>query len=92
MRPTRATIGYEMHVSRELNTRPRRAVTALTWAFVVEILLVLGLLMAAVNIAGGLIGARMAVRKGNAFVRKVFLLVVSVLALKLGWDTVATVL
>lgn len=53
-----------------------------------ELLLVLGGLMAAANITGGLVGARMAVRHGNAFIRRVFLLVMAILAMKLGWDTV----
>lgn len=47
------------------------------------------LLMAAGNLAGGLLGSRRAVRGGNAFVRRVFLVVVGALALKLTWDTVA---
>jgi uncharacterized protein len=47
----------------------------------------LALAMAAANLGGGFIGAQMAVRHGSAFVRRVFLLVVGVLILKLGWDT-----
>ncbi len=54
-----------------------------------ELLLVLGLAMAAANVAGGLLGARTAVRRGNTFVRRVFLVVTLVLAAKLGWDTVS---
>ncbi|MGO1973823.1 MAG: TSUP family transporter [Propionibacteriaceae bacterium] len=48
----------------------------------------LGLLMGAANLLGALIGARTAIRRGNAFIRKVFLVVVSLLAIKLGYDTV----
>lgn len=48
----------------------------------------LGLTMALANVTGGFLGARMAVRHGNAFVRKVFLVVVAALAVKLAWDTV----
>ena len=48
----------------------------------------LGLAMAAANLAGGFTGARTALRHGNGFVRRVFLLVVGALALKLGWDSV----
>ena len=44
--------------------------------------------MAAANLSGGFLGAFMAVRHGNGFVRRVFLVVVSALALKLAWDTV----
>lgn len=47
----------------------------------------LGLTMAAANLTGGFVGSMLAVRGGNAFVRKVFLLVVGGLACKLAWDT-----
>jgi uncharacterized membrane protein YfcA len=57
-----------------------------------EIILILGLLMACANIAGGFIGARMATRGGNGFVRVVFLVVLGLLVVKLAWDTIATVL
>ncbi|MGO2110020.1 MAG: sulfite exporter TauE/SafE family protein, partial [Pseudoclavibacter sp.] len=53
-----------------------------------ELLLVLGIAMAAANMLGGFVGARMATRKGNAFVRVVFLVVLGVLIIKLAWDTV----
>lgn len=49
----------------------------------------LGGAMAAANLTGGFLGARMAIRRGSAFVRRVFLLVVALLALKLGWDSLA---
>lgn len=52
----------------------------------------LGLTMGAANLAGGFVGARMALRGGNAFVRQVFLLVVAALILKLGYDTVSELL
>lgn len=42
--------------------------------------------MAACNLAGGVLGARLAIRRGSGFVRGVFLLVVSLLLLRLGWD------
>lgn len=47
----------------------------------------IGLLMAAANLTGGFFGAQMAVRYGNAFVRKVFLVVVAILVVRLSWDT-----
>jgi uncharacterized membrane protein YfcA len=47
-----------------------------------------GAVMAVANLTGGGIGARMALRHGNGFVRKVFLVTVSALALKLAWDTI----
>jgi uncharacterized membrane protein YfcA len=53
-----------------------------------EILLVLGLAMAAMNITGGFIGAHMATRRGSGFVRIVFLVTLSILIVKLAWDTV----
>lgn len=46
----------------------------------------MGLLMACANVAGAQLGARLAVRHGNVFVRQLLLLVVSVLILKLSWD------
>ena len=55
-----------------------------------EVLLVLALAMAAANVTGGLIGARMAVSNGNAFVRRVFLIVMVILIATLAWDVVAT--
>ncbi|MEU6892059.1 TSUP family transporter [Streptomyces sp. NPDC046557] len=44
----------------------------------------LAALMAAFNLAGGMIGARMALTKGSAFVRTVLLTVVGALVVKLG--------
>lgn len=48
----------------------------------------IGLAMAAMNIAGNIVGSRMAMRKGNGFVRNVFLLVVSLLIVRYGYDIV----
>lgn len=45
-----------------------------------------GLLMAVLNVAGSLLGSRLALRHGSGFVRKIFLLVVSALILKTGYD------
>jgi uncharacterized membrane protein YfcA len=53
-----------------------------------SVLWALGLAMGAANLVGGLIGARTALRQGNGFVRKVFLLVLAALILKLTFDTV----
>ncbi len=54
------------------------------------VLLGLGLVMAASNVAGSLTGARIAVKRGSRFVRAVFLVVVTALiaslAVKLGFD------
>ena len=49
-----------------------------------------GLIMAAANLAGGYIGARVAVAKGAGFIRIVFIVVVSAFALKIGWDILAS--
>jgi uncharacterized membrane protein YfcA len=46
----------------------------------------LGLLMAGANVAGGWTGARTATERGSGFVRVVFLVVVSLLVVRLGWD------
>lgn len=45
-----------------------------------------GLVLGGSNMAGGYLGARMAVAKGSKFIRIVFLIVVAVLIVKLGWD------
>ncbi|WP_457966576.1 TSUP family transporter [Arthrobacter sp. D1-29] len=45
-----------------------------------------GLVLGAANMAGGYLGARAAVKQGSGFIRVVFLLVVSALILKLGYD------
>lgn len=51
-----------------------------------HVLLGLGLLLGAANMAGGYLGARMAIAKGSKFIRVVFLVVVFSLVLKLGYD------
>jgi uncharacterized membrane protein YfcA len=48
----------------------------------------LGLLMATANVAGGWTGARIATKQGSGFVRTVFLVVVALLVVRLGWDVV----
>ena len=53
-----------------------------------SVLWTLGLLMGSANLVGGFLGARMAIRHGNAFVRQVFLVVIAGLSVKLGYDTV----
>ncbi len=44
------------------------------------------LVMAVANVAGSLLGTRLALRHGAGFVRGVFIVVVSALILKTGWD------
>lgn len=46
----------------------------------------LGLVMGAANIAGSLLGARMAISRGVKFIRAFFLIIVGVLIVKLGFD------
>lgn len=46
----------------------------------------LGLLMAACQVAGSLLGTKLAIKHGSAFVRKLFLVVVSLLILKTTYD------
>jgi uncharacterized membrane protein YfcA len=51
----------------------------------------LGLTMGLANMLGGLLGARTAVARGSRFVRVIFLVVVSVLILRLGYDVLRPV-
>jgi uncharacterized membrane protein YfcA len=48
------------------------------------VLLGLGAVLAVANLSGALVGARMAVERGSAFVRRVFLVVVAVLVVTLA--------
>lgn len=47
----------------------------------------IGLVMGVCNIAGGYIGARTAVSKGDGFIRVVFITLVAAFILKIGYDT-----
>lgn len=49
----------------------------------------LGAAMAVANAAGGFLGARTAIARGSSFVRVAFLVVVTVLVLRLGWQVLA---
>jgi uncharacterized membrane protein YfcA len=53
-----------------------------------ELMWLLGLAMAACNVAGAQFGSQLAIRRGSALVRKVFLVVVGALILKTAWDAV----
>jgi uncharacterized membrane protein YfcA len=48
------------------------------------VLLGLGAVLAAANLVGAVVGARLAVERGSGFVRRVFLLVVAVLVATLA--------
>ena len=52
-----------------------------------KIIWLLGFTMAIGNVVGGVLGARMAVKGGSALIRKVFLIVTSLLILRLTIDT-----
>lgn len=60
---------------------------ALAWFIpTTEPLWLLGGTMAVCNIAGSVIGARLALKEGAGFVRRIFLLVVMALIVKTAWD------
>ena len=54
-----------------------------------HVLWITGLSMAIFNIVGALLGAQLALRHGSGFVRRVFIVVASVLIARLGYDTFA---
>lgn len=54
-----------------------------------SVLWALGLLMAACNVAGAVIGARTAIARGSGFVRMILLIVTGVLIAVLAWQTLA---
>ncbi|GGT02249.1 UPF0721 transmembrane protein [Planobispora rosea] len=58
----------------------------IVFAYQGHVLWLLGLGMAACNIAGAQVGARMALRRGAGFVRIVLLCVVTAMVIKLGFD------
>lgn len=65
-------------------------VAALLWfGYSGHLLWQLGLMMAVCQVAGSLVGTRLAIRHGSVFVRKLFLIVVSLLILKTTYDAVA---
>ncbi len=59
----------------------------LAFASAHQLLYSLALPMAICNVAGSLMGARLAILKGNAFIRVLFLSIVSILVAKLIYDT-----
>lgn len=50
----------------------------------------LGCGMAVCNIAGAQLGSRLAIRHGSGFVRAVFLVMTTLLIVKIGWDTLSS--
>ncbi|TAL24412.1 MAG: sulfite exporter TauE/SafE family protein [Frankiales bacterium] len=68
-----------------VNTSTNAAALAL-FAWGGHVLWVLGAAMALSNLAGSQVGTRLAIRRGSAWVRRVFLVVVSALVLRLAYD------
>ena len=68
-----------------VNTATNAAALAL-FAWGGHVLWVLGAAMAVSNLAGSQVGTRLAIRRGSAWVRRVFLVVVSALVLRLAYD------
>jgi len=61
--------------------------SALMWfGYSGHLLWQLGLLMAACQVAGSLVGTKLAIKHGSVFVRKLFLVVVSLLIVKTSYD------
>jgi uncharacterized membrane protein YfcA len=54
-----------------------------------HVLWITGLMMAVFNMAGAVLGSRLALRHGSGFVRGVFIVVASLLIARLGYDTFA---
>lgn len=64
--------------------------SALMWfGYSGHILWQLGLLMAVCQVAGSLVGTKLAIRHGSTFVRKLFLIVVTLLILKTSYDAIS---
>ena len=64
-------------------------IAALLWfGYSGHLLWQLGLLMAVCQVAGSLVGTKLAIRHGSVFVRKLFLVVVSLLILKTSYDAI----
>ncbi|AXQ27629.1 sulfite exporter TauE/SafE family protein [Solimonas sp. K1W22B-7] len=55
-----------------------------------HILYDVALAMAVFNVAGALLGARLAIRHGSGFVRALYIAVVAALILKFGWDLLSS--
>ena len=71
--------------AKAVNTMTNASALAL-FAYGGHVLWVLGTAMAVANLAGSQVGARLAVRRGSAWVRRVFLVVVSALVVRLAYD------
>ncbi|MCV2361586.1 MULTISPECIES: sulfite exporter TauE/SafE family protein [Roseateles] len=82
-------LGYDfLHASataKLMNTATNAAAIAL-FAYKGHIWWHIAAVMAVTNVAGSLVGTRMALARGAGFVRGMFIVVVSALILKTGWD------
>jgi len=62
-------------------------VAALIWfGWSAHVIVALGMLMAVFNVGGAILGSRLAIKHGSAFVRKLFLVVVCMLIVKTAYD------
>ena len=71
--------------AKAVNTMTNASALAL-FAYSGHVLWLLGAAMAVANLAGSQVGVRLAVRRGSAWVRRVFLVVVSALIVRLAYD------
>lgn len=82
-------LGYDfLHASaaaKRLNTATNAAALAL-FAWTGHVWWHVAAVLAVANVAGSLLGTRLALAKGAGFVRGVFIVVVSTLILKTAWD------
>lgn len=53
-----------------------------------HVLLGIGLMMAVANVIGSIVGVRVALKYGSGFVRKIFLVLVTVLIFRIGYQTI----
>jgi uncharacterized membrane protein YfcA len=68
-------------------------VAALCWFLPAgNVLLAIALPMAVANVAGSVTGSWMALRGGTALIRKLFVVLVVILIIRMGWDTIAPLL
>ena len=62
------------------------AAALIVFGFTGHVIWLLGLAMGAANLVGAVFGARAAISRGSGFVRVVFLAIVGVLIIRLGWQ------
>lgn len=85
-----AVLGYgflEATVNAKIANLTTNVASILVFGAHGELLVAVGLVMAMANLTGGALGARMALQRGSAFIRRIFLVVLGILVVKLAWDT-----